>query len=88
MDSYKNCRLSDSEANDLTIQALDRGVIPASRIPEALNEWRSPRHSEFEPRDVWSFFNAFTEVLKGQLHLLPRRTQALHNLCDHFVGLN
>jgi hypothetical protein len=89
IDAYKNCRLGDSEAHDLVIQSLDRGVISGSRVPEVLQEWRKPRHDAFQPRNTWSLFNAFTEVMKGRgLHLLPKRTQALHGLCDQFVGLN
>jgi hypothetical protein len=32
-------------------------------------------------------FNAFTEILKGNLGALPRRTQALHGLMDAACGL-
>lgn len=88
IDAYKGCRLSDNQAHDLTVRALDAGVICASRIPNVLQEWRNPRHEEFKPRNTWSWFNAVTETVKGRLHDLPRRTQALHRLCDGAVGLN
>jgi hypothetical protein len=38
-------------------------------------------------RTVWRLFNSFTEVLKGNLGELPRRTQALHGLMDSACGL-
>jgi hypothetical protein len=48
-----------------------------------LTEWRKLRHAEFrESRTAWCLFNAFSEILKGNLGELPRRTQALHGLMD------
>jgi hypothetical protein len=35
----------------------------------------------------WTLFNSFTEVLKGNLNELPKRTEALHGLLDSYVGL-
>ena len=32
-------------------------------------------------------FNAFTEVLKGNLNALPKRTEALHGLMDGECGI-
>ena len=86
VERYRATRLSDADAHDLTIQALDTGVVCASKIPALLHEWREPRYEDFEPRTVWSFFNATTEVLKGALHLLPRRSQALYRLCDEYAA--
>ena len=83
---YKASKLSDAAAHDLTVRALDRGVICASRIPELLREWREPSHEAFRPRNTWSWFNAVTEILKGRLAELPRRSQTLHRLCDAHVG--
>ena len=87
VDRYRATRLSDTDAHDLTIRALDSGVFCASKIPEILKEWREPRHEAFRPRSLWSWFNASTENLKGALHLLPKRSQALYRLCDDFVGV-
>ena len=87
VERYRATRLSEPDAHDLTIRALDSGVVCASKIPEVLKEWREPRYQEFEPRTVWSWFNSVSETAKGALHLLPRRTQALHRLCDAYVGV-
>lgn len=84
---YKEHGLTGMEAHDLVIRSVDVGAMPPSRIPDVLKEWRKPRHVEFEPRTVWSLFNSFTEVLKGSLIALPKRTEALHGLMDSFVGL-
>ena len=86
VERYRTTRLNDADAHDLTIKALDSGVVCASKIPELLKEWREPRYREFEPRTVWSYFNATTEVLKGALHLLPRRSQALYQICDQYAA--
>jgi hypothetical protein len=87
--TYKGCDLNDQAAHDLVIRSVDVGVCANSYIPEVLREWRQPRHDAFEPRNVWSLFNAFTETLKqASLAELPKRTLALHGLLDVAVGLN
>ncbi len=84
---YREAAINDATAHDLMIRAVDVGVLPCSNLPKVLTEWREPTHPEFQPRNTWSLFNAFTEALKGNLPLLPRRTQALHGLMDAHVGL-
>jgi Domain of unknown function (DUF932) len=86
--AYKLHELSDGQAHDLVVRALDTRVVPVTRIPEVLKEWREPRHPEFRGgRTAWRLFNAFTETLKGNLDALPFRTQALHGLLDATCGL-
>jgi hypothetical protein len=86
--TYRQHELTDSEAHDFVIKALDARVVPVTKIPEILTEWREPKYPEFrEGRTAWRLFNAFTEVLKGQLDRLPARTQALHGLMDSACGL-
>ena len=85
--TYKLTDLDDRAAHDLVIRACDVGVCPNKLIPRILHEWREPRHEAFQPRNAWSFFNAATEALKGNLIELPRRTEALHGLLDNHVGL-
>ncbi len=85
--AYRESPLDDKTAHDLVIRSTDVGVCPNQLIPRVLREWREPRHSEFEERNIWSLFNAFTEALKGNLVELPKRTEALHGLMDNHVGL-
>lgn len=83
---YKACEITDGQAHDLLIRAMDVDAIPNRLIPEVLAEWREPRHETFRERNLWSWFNACTEHLKGRLHLLPARTTALYGVCDDFAG--
>ena len=87
IERYRDYRLTDADAHDLTIRALDAGAITNRMIPDVLEEWRRPRHEAFQPRNTWSWFNACTERLKGHLHLLPERTRALYGVCDEFTGV-
>jgi hypothetical protein len=67
---------------------MDCGAITASQVPSVVHEWRVPSHREFRPRNLWSLFNAFTEIYKGQNpNLTLARSEALHGLCDGVVGL-
>lgn len=86
--AYKESEINDTQAHDLVVQALDNHVIPVTKIPQVLQEWREPRHEEFrEGKTGWRLWQAFTESLKGNLSELPRRTQALHGLFDTRFGV-
>ena len=86
--AYKAKNVNDKTAHDLIIRSTDVGAATPRQIPNILKEWREPRHQEFQSRNLWSLFNSFTEVAKGNLIELPRRTERLHGLMDSFVGLN
>ncbi len=88
VDYYRRVRLNDRCAHDLIIRAVDAGVMANGYIPKVLHEWRHPRHEVFKPRTAWSLQNAFTEVFKGRIGLLPERTHRLHQLLDKTLGLN
>lgn len=88
IEAYHRHELTDPQVHDLTVRAVDTGVMANSHLPKVLQEWREPRHPDFEPRNVWSLQNAFTEVFKGRVDLLPERTMRLHQLLDQEAGLN
>jgi hypothetical protein len=72
------------------VWAVDARVLPVTALPDALVEWRQPRHPEFQEtgKTAWRLFNSVTEATKGRsLDVLPRRTQALHGLMDAACGL-
>jgi hypothetical protein len=88
VDSYKRTEISDAAAHDILVRAYDNGVLPITRMPVALKEWKTPSHPEFsEGKTVWRLFNAVTESLKGNLWALPNRTTSLHGLCDQASGI-
>ena len=88
--AYKDKRISNKAAHDLLIRGVDSRVLPVTKLPKAIAEWREPSHPEFamDGRTAWRLFNAFTEAVKGNLAALPRRTQVLHGMFDSAVGLN
>jgi hypothetical protein len=87
--AYKTKAITDPAAHDLVIRGMDAGVCSNRLIPKVLQEWRKPRHTEFEERNVWALFNSFTESLKqSSLAEVPRKTEALHGLLDSYVGLD
>ncbi|MBC2594653.1 DUF932 domain-containing protein [Ruficoccus amylovorans] len=88
IEAYKQARLRDTRAHDLIIRAVDAGVCSNQHIPKVLDHWRNPEHPCFRERTLWSLQNAFTEALKGNLNLLPTRTEKLHYLLDHHAGIN
>ncbi|SRR6266446_3351046 len=88
--AYRNTELSDRQAHDLLIQALDARVVPVTQLPAVLHQWRTPEHPEFaQEKNAWRLFNAFTAILRdhGNLQELPHRTQALNGILDQAAGL-
>jgi hypothetical protein len=86
--AYKDRPLTDVEAHDLMIRCMDAGAVGIQAVPLVLKEWRTPKHEEFAPRNVWSLFNDFTEVLKkSNIFKLAPRSEALHGVMDAACGL-
>jgi len=86
IEGYKDHDLTDEQVHDIVIRSVDVGVLPNRKLPDLLKEWRQPSHEEFNGRNAWSLFNSYTEVLKGNLAELPRRTERLHGLLDSEIG--
>ncbi|MEM7145343.1 MAG: DUF932 domain-containing protein [Verrucomicrobiota bacterium] len=89
IEAYRHRRITNPQAQDIIIKAVDCRALTATQVPDALREWRQPEHEEFLPRNGWSLFNACTDVMKGtNPHTVVNRTQALHGLFDTACGLN
>ena len=94
VDGYKNREISNSEANDLIIQAYKAKAINVTQIPDVLNQWESSDHSEFWDRNVNSLYNAFTETYKGshvnfnQPTNVRNRSYALHSVLDPYAEVD
>lgn len=65
--------LSTSVAKSIILDAFcDKNIGMPTRLLQAVHdEYFSPRHKQFEPRNLWSLSNAFTEVQK-QMPLTTR----------------
>ncbi len=82
-EAYKQTPISNRDAHDLMIRGYDRGAFGARSLRPLINEWRNPQHQEFREKNLWSFFNCVTEVLKGTaLAAFPDRTERLTALLD------
>jgi len=51
-------------------------VLSPRQMPVALKEWQKPSHEAFEPRTLWSLYNAVTEALKSSP---PQSIMEKHN---------
>lgn len=85
--SYKQFDMVDSMANDLILRAaVEFDVLPVTRAPKVWKQWVAPNHQEFQPRNMWSLHNAFTEVMKmSNTEDNIIQSTNLHNLLDNFV---
>lgn len=83
IESYKQCELNDPTAHHIAVRAMKDAIFAPSRIAKVVAEWDEPSHPEFEPRTLWSLFNAITETLKGgNIWVRSDNTQVLHRLFD------
>lgn len=85
---YNATELNDEQAGSLILRGYRAGAIGKTQIADVLDQWEKPAHEDFAPRNLWSLHNAFTEVYKGNLLALPKRSEALHSVFDPFAGLN
>ena len=85
--AYKTKAITNAAAHDLHYPRNGCGRLLKSPDPKGLQEWRKPRHAEFEERNVWALFNSFTESLKQtNLAELPQKNRSLHGLLDRTSG--
>ena len=83
-DAYAATELSQSGYGELLWNAIDRGAISGSKAQKVINEYNAPRHEDFEDRNAWSLFNAFTEILKESPTMLRERSIKLHSVFDEY----
>jgi hypothetical protein len=87
--SYKQSVIGDATAADLLVKLVDSKAFPARDIYNAIEEFRKPRHAEFEGNSLWSLYNSVTENLKnGDLTKLPARTMVMQSVFDRIAGHN
>lgn len=69
IEGMKGTPIGDGHVGRVLVEVLRNKVIAASYLPKVFDAWEKPTHEEFQPRNAWSLFNAFTEVMKS---LSPR----------------
>jgi hypothetical protein len=85
--AYQNTALSNEQAENLIVSLVDARAFPARDIYNAVQEFRKPRHVEFEGSTLWSLYNSITENLKGgDLSKLPFRTMTTQSIFDRVAG--
>ncbi len=86
LEAYRRTPLGDVEVHDILIRSVDEKVISNAHIAKVLGEWRTPQHEEFEPRNVFSLMNAYTEIFKSTNTFdLSGRSRRLHGLLGPVV---
>lgn len=93
IEAYKSKELGHKDAAFLLAE-IAGDVFPWQKFGDIYNEFKTPRHPEFQKETVWAFFNAVTENLKpgtdskaSGLWTLPARTGRLHKVCDDYAGV-
>jgi hypothetical protein len=87
----KAIQMSDHDAWALFGVCMGERMLRSRTIKLVLDDWKNPRHSEFEPRTLWSAYNCVTEHLKilppgkilqahSQLHALAMGLPSLEGL--------
>jgi hypothetical protein len=85
---YQNRLVEDNEAHDIIAKAYRGGAISKTALADVLDQWHTPEHDEWKPeRNLWGLHNAFTNILRGNVMALPRRSDALHGILDPIAGL-
>jgi len=92
--SYKQTGLTNKDAAYLLAE-IAGDVFPWQKFGDIYQEFKAPRHAEFQKETLWALFNAVTEFLKPKadskasgLWTLPSRTGRLHKVCDDFSGVS
>jgi len=79
----KDLPLENDNAFRLIGLLYGHGIITPRQIPVTKREWLEPQHAEFEPRTMWSFYNAVTEALKtAPPRTIMERHLQLHKLIN------
>jgi hypothetical protein len=69
--------ISDRTAESYLLRSFEAGLVSHLTLPKVIHEWRQPTYPEFQPRTLWSLFNAYTTVLGPAGARNPQRYAAL-----------
>jgi len=84
---YQNTEIGFDQACALAVQLAEAKALPAREVFPVTQEWKSPRHPEFNTPTLWNLYNSVTENLKGSdLTKLPARTMVMQSIFDAMAG--
>lgn len=80
----KERMMGDNEAYKLLGLMYGYDVLSPGQLPVVVDQWLKPRHTEFAPRNAWSFYNAITEGLKSTapINVMERHVKAHQMLLE------
>lgn len=88
IEAYQRRTLDNSEAHDILGRAYRCGAVSKTHLADVLDQWHAPEHDEWKSeRNLWGLHNAFTNVMRGNVLALPKRSDALHGLLDPLAGI-
>jgi hypothetical protein len=61
----KNMSIGDTGAFQQMGLLYGKGVLTPRQLPVVKKEWLKPSHDDFQPRNMWSLYNACTEAMKS-----------------------
>ena len=64
-EQLKQCPLDDLAGFSLLGILFGKEIISPRQLTVVRDQWLKPRHPEFAPRNIWSFYNACTNALKS-----------------------
>lgn len=82
--TMKRRPLDDAEAFRIMGLLYGRDIVSPRQLTIVKDQWLRPSHTEFEPRTLWSLYNACTEALKSSppLSIMERHVRLHHTLMD------
>lgn len=84
---YQNTEIGFNQACELAVQLAEAKALPAREVFPVTQEFKAPRHPEFNSPTLWNLYNSVTENLKGSdLTKLPARTMVMQSIFDRIAG--
>jgi hypothetical protein len=86
-ESFKALPMENLEAFQLMGVLFGNNIISPRQLTVLKSEWLRPHHEEFQPRNMWSFYNACTESLKSSppVSVMEKHVR-LHNTIQQIVS--
>ena len=84
IENMQNAYVSNAFGDAIIWDAVNADIVTLKQAHRTREQWRSPEHDEFIPRNAWSLQNAFTNVFRDEAnrHTHLTRTTQLRRLLD------